>query len=328
VLKSPKSYNNEYGLPLSVLLITPDTEVAVLEMGTYGPGELTALSKIARQTIAAVTNVGYTHLERMGTRDVIAQAKGELVAALPSNGVAVLNGDDPRVRPMAELTQARRIVYGQGDACALRATDVADHGPAGLSFTLTWQGEARRLDRIPLRGAHSVYTALTAAGIALAVGLPFADVVEGLRREYAPVRLVVVPGRNGATIIDDSYNAAPESALAALAILAATPSRRRLAILGDMLELGAYEEEGHRIVGRRAAELVDELLTIGPRARFIADEARRSGLPAKAIASFDRKDDVVAALAPHLGEGDTVLIKGSRGLALEDVVAALREPAS
>jgi UDP-N-acetylmuramoyl-tripeptide--D-alanyl-D-alanine ligase len=328
VLKSPKSYNNEYGLPLSVLLITPDTEVAVLEMGTYGPGELTALSKIARQTIAAVTNVGYTHLERMGTRDVIAQAKGELVAALPSNGVAVLNGDDPRVRPMAELTQARRIVYGQGDACALRATDVADHGPAGLSFTLTWQGEAQRLDRIPLRGAHSVYTALTAAGIALAVGLPFADVVEGLRREYAPVRLVVVPGRNGATIIDDSYNAAPESALAALAILAATPSRRRLAILGDMLELGAYEEEGHRIVGRRAAELVDELLTIGPRARFIADEARRSGLPAKAIASFDRKDDVVAALAPHLGEGDTVLIKGSRGLALEDVVAALREPAS
>jgi UDP-N-acetylmuramoyl-tripeptide--D-alanyl-D-alanine ligase len=328
VLKSPKSYNNEYGLPLSVLLITPDTEVAVLEMGTYGPGELTALSKIARQTIAAVTNVGYTHLERMGTRDVIAQAKGELVAALPPNGVAVLNGDDPRVRPMAELTQARTIFYGQGDACALRATDVADHGLAGLSFTLTWQGEALRLDRIPLRGAHSVYTALTAAGIALAVGLPFADVVEGLRREYAPVRLVVVPGRNGATIIDDSYNAAPESALAALAILAATPSRRRLAILGDMLELGAYEEEGHRIVGRRAAELVDELLTIGPRARFIADEARRSGLPAKAIASFDRKDDVVAALAPHLGEGDTVLIKGSRGLALEDVVAALREPAS
>ncbi|MGN6698130.1 MAG: glutamate ligase domain-containing protein, partial [Thermomicrobiales bacterium] len=127
---------------------------------------------------------------------------------------------------------------------------------------------------------------------------------------------------------DDSYNAAPESALAALAILAATPSRRRLAVLGDMLELGAYEEEGHRIVGRRVAELVDELLTIGPRARIIADEARRSGLPANAIASFDRKDEVVAALAPHLGEGDTVLIKGSRGLALEDVVTALREPVS
>ncbi|MGN6565919.1 MAG: UDP-N-acetylmuramoyl-tripeptide--D-alanyl-D-alanine ligase [Thermomicrobiales bacterium] len=328
VLKSPKSYNNEFGLPLSVLLIEPETEVAVLEMGTYGPGELTALSRIAQQTIAAVTNIGYTHLERMGTREVIAQAKGELVAALPLDGVAVLNGDDPRVRPMAELTQARTIFYGQGGACALRATDVVDHGLAGLSFNLIWQDETERLDHVPLRGAHSVYTALATAGIALAVGLPFADVVEGLRREHASVRLVVVPGRNGATIIDDSYNAAPESALAALAILAATPSRRRLAVLGDMLELGAYEEEGHRIVGRRVAELVDELLTIGPRARIIADEARRSGLPANAIASFDRKDEVVAALAPHLGEGDTVLIKGSRGLALEDVVTALREPVS
>src|SRR3954453_608338 len=137
VLKSPKSYNNEYGRPLSVLLIGPETDVAVLEMGTYGPGELAALSAIARQTIAVVTNVGHAHLERMGSQDGIARAKGELVAALPDDGAAILNGDDPRVRAMAGLTRARSITYGHGDDCELRASDLVDHGLDGLSFAFT-----------------------------------------------------------------------------------------------------------------------------------------------------------------------------------------------
>lgn len=325
VLKSPKSYNNEFGLPLSVLLIDAATEVAILEMGTYGPGELAALSAIARQTIAVVTNVGHSHLERMGSQDGIARAKGELVAALPTDGAAVLNGDDHRVRAMARLTAARSILYGLGEWCDLRATDLDDHGPDGLGLTLHWQGEARRLDRAPLLGAHSAYTALAAGATALAVGLSFDEVVEALRRPHAAVRLLVVPGRNGSTLIDDSYNSAPNSALAALDILARTPGTRRLAVLGDMLELGAYEEEAHRIVGRRVAAVADALLTIGPRARIIADEAARAGLPSGRIAGFERKDELVAALAGELRAGDVALIKGSRGLALEDVVAALRE---
>jgi UDP-N-acetylmuramoyl-tripeptide--D-alanyl-D-alanine ligase len=139
------------------------------------------------------------------------------------------------------------------------------------------------------------------------------------------VRLLVVPGPNGSTIIDDSYNAAPASVLAALDILARTPAKRRLAVLGDMLELGDYEDEAHRIVGRRVAAVADVLLTIGPRARIIADEAARSGVMAERIKTFDRKDEVVQALSSELRAGDAVLIKGSRGLALEDVVAALRE---
>jgi len=325
VLKSPKSYNNEYGLPLSVLLIDAATEVAVLEMGTFGPGELAALAAIARPTIAVVTNVGHSHLERMGSQDGIARAKGELVAALPASGVAVLNGDDPRVRAMTTLTVARSIVYGYGDGCDLRASELVDHGLDGLGFTLHWRGEARRLDHAPLLGAHSVYTALAAGATALAMGFSFAEVVAALGRPHAAVRLLIVPGPRGSTIIDDSYNAAPASALAALAILAQTPARRRLAVLGDMLELGAYEEEAHRIVGRRVAEVAEVLLTIGPRARIIADEAARCGIAAERIARFERKDEVIAALARDLRPGDAVLIKGSRGLALEDVVAALRE---
>jgi UDP-N-acetylmuramoyl-tripeptide--D-alanyl-D-alanine ligase len=327
VLKSPKSYNNEFGLPLSVLMIDGATDVAVLEMGTYGPGELTALAQIARPTVAVVTNVGHTHLERMGSQDGIARAKGELVAALPGDGVAVLNGDDHRVRAMAGLTAARILLYGYGDDCDLRASDLEDHGLDGLSFTLHWDAEAQsaRLHHAPLLGAHSVYTALAAAGTALVVGLTFAEVTAALLTPHPAVRLLVVPGPNGSTIIDDSYNAAPASVLAALDILARTPAERRLAVLGDMLELGDYEDEAHRMVGRRVAEVADTLLTIGPRARIIADEAARSGVTADRIATFDRKDEVVAALSSDLRAGDAVLIKGSRGLALEDVVAALRE---
>ena len=325
VLKSPKSYNNEFGLPLSVLMIGPETDVAVLEMGTFGPGELTSLAAIARPSIAIVTNVGHTHLERMGSQDGIARAKGELVAALPSDGTAILNGDDPRVAAMAALTTARALTYGYGEGCDLRASDLVDHGLAGLSFALHWRGERRAIERAPLLGAHSVYTALAAAAAALTLGLTLDEVVAGLGVSHEATRLLIVPGLNGSTIIDDSYNAAPASALAALGILAQTPAQRRLAVLGDMLELGEYEDEGHRIVGREVARVADHLLTIGPRARIIADEATARGLPMGQIDQFERKEEVVMALRAELRAGDAVLIKGSRGLALEDVVAALRE---
>jgi UDP-N-acetylmuramoyl-tripeptide--D-alanyl-D-alanine ligase len=325
VLKSPKSYNNEYGLPLSMLLIGPDTDIAVLEMGTFGPGELASLAAIAHPSIAIVTNVGHTHLERMGSQDGIARAKGELVAALPPDGVAVLNGDDPRVRAMATLTAARALIYGYGESCDLRASAVTDHGLAGLSFTLSWADQSVRLDHAPLLGVHSVYTALAAAGAALAAGLTLEEVAAGLRQPHAATRLVLTPAINGATIIDDSYNSAPASALAALGILAQTPAKRRLAVLGDMLELGSYEAEGHQLVGREVAKVADTLLTIGPRARLIAAEARARGLGDEQIRQFERKDEITQALREELREGDVVLIKGSRGLALEDVVAALRE---
>ncbi len=325
VLKSPKSYNNEFGLPLSVLLIGPETDVAVLEMGTFGPGELASLAAIARPTIAIVTNVGHTHLERMGSQEGIARAKGELVAALPASGTAILNGDDARVTAMASLTTATILTYGYGDSCTLRASDCVDHGLDGLSFTLHWQGQQERLNKVPLLGIHSVYTALAAAAAALTVGLTFAEVVAGLSQPHAATRLLIVPGIKGSTIIDDSYNAAPVSALAALNILAQTPAQRRVAVLGDMLELGAYEEEAHRLVGREVARVVDQLLTIGPKARIIADEALAQGLASAQVKQFERKEDVMAHLQTDLRAGDTVLVKGSRGLALEDLVAVLRE---
>jgi UDP-N-acetylmuramoyl-tripeptide--D-alanyl-D-alanine ligase len=333
VLKSPKSYNNEFGLPLSVLMIDEAIEVAILEMGTYGPGELTELADIARPTVAVVTNVGHSHLERMGTQEGIAAAKGELVAALPADGCAVLNGDDPFVGPMAHLTAARSITFGLGEGCDLRATDLLSEGLQGLSFTLHHGGAARRLARLPLLGRHSAYTALAAVGVGLAVGLTFDEAVAGLdalHERHVPVRLVLLPGPRGSTILDDSYNSSPASTRAALDILGELPAKRRLAVLGDMLELGAYEEEAHRQVGRWVAAVADGLVTIGSRARLIAEEAAAAGLAAARIQRLDAKAEALPLLRDELREGDLALVKGSRGLALEDLVAALvtpREPA-
>lgn len=326
VLKSPKSFNNEFGLPLSVLMLGPETDAAVLEMGTHGPGQIRELCDIAQPTIGIVTNIGHSHLARMGTQEAIAAAKAELVAALPASGTAILNGDDPLVRGMATRTAARVLTYGLDANCDLRATGIENHGFDGLTFTLAYGGAARTLERVPLLGAHSVYTALATAATGLAVGLTLDEIGRGLRDPHTPVRLMVARGKGGATIVDDTYNASPASTLAALAILADARARRRVAVLGDMLELGPYEEEGHRLVGRRAARVADLLLTIGPLASLIAAEAERAGLPAGAIHRLEHKADAVALLERELREGDVVLIKGSRGLALEDVVVALREP--
>lgn len=326
VVKSPKSFNNELGLPLSVLAIPMDAEVAILEMGTYGPGELTTLAALARPGIAVVTNVGPSHLERMGSLAGIAAAKGELVAAIPTSGTVALNADDPLVLGMKDLTRGHVLTYGLGPAAALRASDVRTRGVDGISFALSYQGEERYADRVALVGAHHVYTALAAVAIALAAGLTLDEAVNGLQAARAQFRATLVPGANGSMVLDDSYNSSPASARAALAMLKDIPARRRIAVLGDMLELGTYEAEGHREIGRAVAQVADELLTLGPRARLIAEEARQQGMAAVRVRELHDKGELVGVLQALLRDGDVALIKGSRGLALDTVVAALREP--
>lgn len=325
VVKSPKSFNNELGLPLSVLAIPLHAEVALLEMGTYGPGELTQLATIARPDIALVTNVGPSHLERMGSLDAIAAAKGELVAAIAEAGEVALNADDPRVLAMTALTRAASLLYGLGPNADLRATELATHGIDGISFALTYRDRRRETGQLALVGAHHVHTALASVAIGLAVGLSLDEAVAGLKGARAQFRATLVAGPNGSTLLDDSYNASPASAHAALAILKDVPATRRIAVLGDMLELGAYEEEGHREIGSAVVRVVDELVTVGPRARLIAAQARREGLPARRIHEFPDKGELAGCLRALLRPGDVALIKGSRGLALETVIDKLRE---
>jgi len=322
VLKNEKNLNNEIGLPLTLLQLGPEHQKAVLEMGMYARGEIRRLCQIARPRLGVITNVGPTHLERLGTIEAIAQAKAELVESLPPDGFAILNGDDPRVRQMATRTPATVFIYGQEHNFDLWAEEVSSHGLEGISLRLHYGREAISL-QVPLLGAQSVHTVLAAAAVGLIEGLTWEEIVSGLRNVPEQLRLLVVPGRNGATLIDDTYNSSPTSALAALNLLAEMPGRH-LAVLGDMLELGSYEAEGHRLVGRRATEVAAALVAVGPRGRLIGEEARAVGMPPEAVHCAADNAAAVALLQGLLQPGDFVLIKGSRGMAMEAIVNALR----
>lgn len=323
VTRSVKSFNNEIGLPLSVLEITPDTEVVVLEMGgAYAYGEISDLAGIAQPRIGIVTNVSHSHLGRMGSLEAIAETKAELIDALPEDGVAILNIDDFRVRRMFDRASCRVVLYGLDAAADIRAVDLESHGLDGISFTLV-RGDERSVVRVPLLGRHSVHTALVGFAVGFELGLSTADILRGFDQPNIQLRLLLAPGINGSTLLDDSYNANPASSFAALALLGELNATRRVAVFGDMLEMGEFEEEAHRMVGARSAETTDALYTVGERARIIAAEARRTNGRLE-IESFDDKDTLVAALRSALRPGDLVLIKGSRGVQMETVVAALR----
>lgn len=321
-LWNPASFNNEIGLPLTLLHLTAAHEALVVEMGAYVPGDIAALCAIAHPQVGVVTNVGVSHLERMGTVERIWQAKSELVRALPHDGVAILNRDDEGVRRMAEVTPARVFWYGFTPEADLWASDVHSLGLDGMRFVLN-HGEMSLHVRLPWLGRHSVHTALRAAAVGLVYGLEWEEIVRGLQDTQAQLRVVVVPGIRETKILDDTYNASPESTLAALNLLADL-NGRRLAILGDMLELGSYEEVGHRKVGARAAEVAQRLIAVGPRARWIAEEAVALGMSPQHVKHVDSVEDAIAAAREWLEPGDIVLVKASRAVGLERVVAALQ----
>jgi UDP-N-acetylmuramoyl-tripeptide--D-alanyl-D-alanine ligase len=327
VLKSAGNYNNEIGLPLTLLTLGPRHQRVVLEMGMYALGEIAQLCAISRPHVGVVTNVGPSHLERLGTLERIAQAKAELVQALPPGpeGVAVLNHDDPLVRAMAAQTQARVFFYGTTPDCDLWADQVESAGLQGIRFCFHYGGEVLHV-KIPLLGRHSVHTALGAAAVGLVEGLHWDEIIAGLQDVSGQLRLIMVPGMSGITLIDDTYNASPASMIAALNLLADLKPEgngRRIAVLGDMLELGSYEEEGHILVGRRAADVVQKLITVGPRARWIGQEAIATGLNPADVTMVEDNEAALAVLRELIGSGDLVLVKGSRAQGMEQIVNAL-----
>jgi UDP-N-acetylmuramoyl-tripeptide--D-alanyl-D-alanine ligase len=259
------------------------------------------------------------------TIERIAQAKAELVQALPTDGVAVLNGDDVLVRAMANQTTARAFVYGLTPDCDLWASDIESAGLEGIRFRFHYAGESVYA-KLPLLGRHSVHTALRSAAVGLIEGLDFGEIISGLRDVSGHLRLMVVPGIKDTTLIDDTYNSSPSSALAALNLLQDLEGRK-IAVLGDMLELGDYEETGHRLVGCRAANVAQTLVSVGLRARWIADEAEACGLPAKDIQRAADTEEALTMVQDMIEPGDLLLVKGSRGMAMERIVAALTRPA-
>ncbi|MBI4300832.1 MAG: UDP-N-acetylmuramoyl-tripeptide--D-alanyl-D-alanine ligase [Chloroflexi bacterium] len=320
VLRNEGNLNNEIGLPLTLLKLSEKHDRAIVEMGMYDLGEIATLCVIARPSIGVVTNIGPSHLERLGSLERIAQAKGELVEALPADGWAVLNGDDERVLALAGRTRAHVIFYGLGTDNDVRAEDIESLGLGGVRFTLRSEGLAVSVE-MAVPGRHNVYGALAAAAVARIEGLSLEEIGAGLRGIKGQAHLMVLAGVNGSTIIDDTYNASPVSAKAALDLLAELPGRK-IAVLGDMLELGSYAEEGHRDVGRRAAQVADMLVAVGELGRIIGEEAASGGLVKVIFAGTN--EEASEWLLSALELGDKVLVKGSRGVRMEQIVDRIK----
>jgi UDP-N-acetylmuramoyl-tripeptide--D-alanyl-D-alanine ligase len=323
-LKSEGSYNNEIGLPLTLLQLDGSHEQVVLEMGMYDLGEIRDLAEIALPRIGVVTNVGPTHLARLGSIERIAQAKVELPRALPpadEGGIAILNADDARVRAMADQTRARVFTYGLQPEADLWADAIQSEGLEGIRFRLHHDRETIHA-RVPLLGRHSVHTVLRAAAVGLVADLSWAEIMAGLQDESTQLRLLSVPGPAGSILLDDTYNASPASSTAALNLLDELDGRK-IAVLGDMYELGDYETEGHKLVGRRAREVVDALVTVGSLGCLIGREAIKVGMPAEAVHLVETNAQAIDLLRTLIQPEDYVLIKGSRGIEMEEIVAAL-----
>jgi UDP-N-acetylmuramoyl-tripeptide--D-alanyl-D-alanine ligase len=328
--RSPGNMNSEIGLPLSILEIGPDFEMAVLEMGgAYAMGEVALLARIAKPQVGVVTNVHPIHLERMGTIEAIAETKRELPASLDAAGYAVLNGDDVRVRAMAEHTPAKVLTYGSTEANTIWFSDLETYGNDGIAFDLHGLWSSRRVS-LPLAGAHSVELVMAALLTGHAFGLELDEMLEPLSDRAVQIRLVPLPGPNGSRLIDDTYNASAPSMLSAIRVLKETPARRRIAVLGGMRELGAETDAQHRVVGEAVARSVDRLYTFGDLALKLAEAATNvSAVDGSRVyvQSFreDQREDLTAALLSELSDGDLVLLKGSRGLEMERIVQVLSE---
>ncbi|MCA9960250.1 MAG: UDP-N-acetylmuramoyl-tripeptide--D-alanyl-D-alanine ligase [Anaerolineales bacterium] len=320
-LKSQGNRNNEIGLPLTLLNLRPEHERAVLEMGMYATGEIALLCELAQPAIGVVTIIGPVHLERVGSMDGIVKAKRELIEALPVDGVAVLNRDDDRVMSMAAHTKARVFTYGLDERADLWASHIQSMGLQGVGFTLHYQGESLNV-KLPMLGRHSVHTALRAAAVGMVEGMAWDAIVAGLTTQRAQLRLVAVPGPHDSILIDDTYNSSPDSALAALNLLHDLDGRR-VAVLGDMLELGQVEEDAHRLVGRRVADVAQVLVAVGPRGRWIAEEALRVGMSPLRVLLAEDVETAVSLLADLIQANDIILIKGSLGMRMDRIVAAL-----
>ncbi len=305
---SERSFNNELGVPLTLVNAADDTDVVVVEMGARGLGHITTLCLIARPTIGVVTNVGLAHTEMMGSLENVGRAKAELIEALPSSGTAVLNADDERVAAMRSVSTAEVLTFGL-QAGDVRACDVVVDGELHPSFRLASSWGTVDV-RLALRGAHHAANAAAAAAAALALGVPLDDVAAGLgRARSSPWRMELSPSLDGGIVLNDAYNANPASTEAALRSLAALDATRRVAVLGPMFELGERSADEHARLGALARSLgIDVLVTVG----------------APEYGGDDVADMAAAVtLVGPVGPGDAVLVKGSRAAGLERLATVL-----
>jgi UDP-N-acetylmuramoyl-tripeptide--D-alanyl-D-alanine ligase len=320
VLASDKNYNNEIGVPLTLFALSREHEAAVVEMGMRAKGEIARLAEIAQPTIGVITNIGLSHIERLGSREQIARAKGELLEGLPADGVAILPADDAFTPMLRQMAPGIRVL-----TCG--ASPDADHRITDISFSESGAPRFRinglRIE-LGIHGAHHALNAAAAIAVAQLVGVEAEAAAEALSAFQAPaMRMETLEGARGITILNDAYNAAPDSMKAALETLARVAgSRRAVAILGEMRELGVFADEAHRTVGEAAGALhLGAIITVGIAAEEIGRAAQQAG--AVELHCFASTEEAVDGVPSLLQPGDVALVKGSRAMEMERIVAAL-----
>ncbi|MDF2855205.1 MAG: UDP-N-acetylmuramoyl-tripeptide--D-alanyl-D-alanine ligase [Neobacillus sp.] len=325
VQKTEGNFNNQIGLPLTVLALEEDTEIAVLEMGMSGRGEIEFLTKLARPDAVVITNIGESHLLDLGSREGIAEAKLEILQGLGEGGLAVLNGDEPLLmeRILQHKGNVKVQTFGRNNTNDLFPTDIIQLDQ-GNRFKINGSDESFEL---PVLGTHNILNSLGAMLIARYFSIPFEKMNEGLASiKLTNMRMELVEGQNGEKIINDAYNASPTSMMAAIELVSNLKVyEKRILVLGDMLELGPQEEQYHLQIGEGLdADKVDLLFTCGTLGQQIAKGARKT-LGEKRVFAFTEKSELIAKLKQHVNDKTLVLVKASRGMKLEEVVQALQK---
>ena len=320
-IKTEGNLNNDIGLPRTLLRLEEDTQAAVIEMGMSAFGEISLLTKTCLPDIGIITNIGVSHIEHLGSRDGILKAKLEILDGMKKGSPLILNGDNDKLSTV-KSDDYKLIFFGiENEDADVRALDIKENGMS-TEFTVSAYGKEQRV-KIPTVGIHNVYDALAAFTVGLLLGLPTNEIADALSN-YVPSgmrqRLREV---GGVRVIEDCYNASPDSQRAALNVLADMKAERKIAVLGDMLELGDYSETAHRQVGEFAAQKkIDMLFAYGEQSKYIAEEAKKG---VKTVLWFDDKSALASALTAEIKSGDCVLFKASRGMKLEEIIEKLYE---
>jgi len=323
VLKNEGNLNNEIGVPLTIFRLDSTHEAAVIEMGMSGFGEISTLTEIVKPHVGIITNIGISHIEKLGSRQNILRAKLEILDGMKPDGLLVLNGDDAMLNGVKGLLKQRTVSYGLEEGADYVAQNVKSRGEAGIDFDIMIKGKNYTI-HVPAPGIHNVYNALAAIAAGSELGIPVETLAKGISR-YSPgnMRLNII-NVNGIKVINDAYNASPQSVKAALDVLEEMETGRRIAVLGDMLELGEWTEQAHLDTGRMAAEKnIDYIVTVGKEAVNIARGAAETGYAPDRIASFQSNREAYEYLKNILKQGDAILVKGSRGMKMEELVGYL-----
>jgi len=326
VLKSEGNYNNHIGLPLSILKLQQEDEVTVLEMGMRAAGEITRLTQIAPPDIVVITNIHPVHLEFFNTVEEIALAKKEILDGMKPNGTAVLNGDDQAVRKIAKDWEGKKLLFGLSEGCDIRAEKIQRTGYQGISFNLIY-GKKRGSTTIPFIYKSFLYNYLAASAVAYALSTPFANILAQTKAlNPFPMRGEISRLPNGIILIDDSYNSNPAALESALKDLSELEAKRKVAVLGDMLELGEAQASYHLEAGKQVHQNAwDLLITVGPLSHHMAEGALQVGMNDGQIASFENSEEAANHVASLLEPEDLVLVKGSRGIRTEKIVERLKK---